>query len=669
METAQQSLPPDMAAQQPLPPPPPPIIAPEVADNEDETVQRLVQTEKSYRESPFRKAKEEEWRANYYAYRGYKVAGQNWCIREIWRQIESLIPKLTKVLLSGDQLFTMEARQDGFDEAAEGAAAVIHDQIKRFGSLEQLNLFIRDFCIYGTVYMLPGYRQFQRTHNAPKKTPMHARGEKDDWDRETSEVIEDAPFLEYLGPWEVYGHPLAEDIMRSPARFIVKYVSLGDMKTLAREGILDPVVLEEVAKNNSGGYHDNNDSVNGSPFRNKKPLDYDPDPIFKLSFCWTADGWHYIMVNDQRILHASIRNDVMIQASNYQQSREAWGTGEPTPIIDDQRLSNEVTDLLVLQQWYGLPMHLITAEERTNFLKAVRKPGGHIVVTNPANVSLLPQATSGGAPDLVNFLGFVIDRQKLTSGQSNIASGTSQGETKTATGIVKLSDNADERTQHKISTWLIPAFQKMYQEMYNLNAKHLNRIYSLRITGDDGLKQQKDYTPADFAPDVDVNIEIGGGAGPEQANTAMNMYKIYGQDPLVNRAEFIKEGVKAAGYSRPKRFMANPQNDQANALEESVLLSQTQIINDPKPTDDHMTHFQIHVNDPVFQGTPQGQNHLAIHQKYIMQMQAQQAQMAQSALMERGQGDGVNGGATQVQKGANRMANGMLGMAQRGAMQ
>ncbi len=227
-------------------PPDPEIIDRKLVVDEAAAVLEITTRFLRYKDCNERKKKEGEWLASYYAYMGAKYAGCEWMIREIFRQVETLIPKLAKPLLGNDELFHMVARQKGYEEAAEGAAAVINDQIKRFGTEAEFHTFIRGWVMYGTYYFLPAWRRFK--HVSKKLQQMSGEEETDTWKRKTSEVIVDAPFVEALGPWDVFVHPNVEHVEDSPAAYVVKHVSVSDLKTLVREGYLDGDALEKALK-------------------------------------------------------------------------------------------------------------------------------------------------------------------------------------------------------------------------------------------------------------------------------------------------------------------------------------------------------------------------------------------------------------------------------------
>lgn len=627
------------------------------------TVEKLVTLFKRYEEDGARRKKVEQWTASYRAYMGYKYAEQQWMIREIFRQVETLIPKLAKTLLSGDVLFTLDARQEGFDEAAEGAAAVIHDQIHRYGSMQELQKFVRDFVMYGTVYLLPGWRHYKRTHK--KLDPMHAPEEKDTWDRKTTEVPEEAPFLEYVGPWDVFSHPQVEEAKNSPAVFIIRNVTVSDLKTMVREGYLDADATQEAVENNRSGAAED-ETLGRAPFNDPHRNDTLDDDVHELMMCWTFDGMHYRVLDREVLVGATMTDDgkiPLITARNYPQSREHWGVPEPITIIDDQKLLNDLTDLFVKQNWYQLPMWTVKEAAFNNFQRSTFKPGGYVRCTDPAgDIGLLPQSQSPATVQLSGSMEYVLNRMKLTSGLSNEVAG-SKGDTGTATGIVRLQDAADDRIQHKCGAMLMPALKEAYAAVYNLDAMRLNVTYKLRVAGPDGVRQDKEYPPSIFAQDIDVTIEVGSDAGLQQANHLLNIYKVVGQDPLVNREEILKELWKASDMKHVRRFAASSMSAQGDALQENMGLTQTGIIADPKAGDNHQVHYQIHSMDQSVVQTPQMQNHIAIHATYLQQLQAQNAQAQQATL------GGMGNQAQGVGQQANQTTEAMFQNGQRGASQ
>lgn len=670
--------------------PEPEIISARARTNERVTVDRLVARFKDYANHPLRLQAEEQWRQCDLARFGIKQHPGQYRIREIWRQCETLIPQLCKVLLDGEQLFTLNARQAGFDEQAEGATAIIHDQLHRYGSVLQLYEAVGNCVYYGKGYVYARWARYQQTRH--KLTPMSAPYEQDTWARETQEVPLEAPMLESVPPWDLYTNPNIGSCKHSPLTVIRKGMSDDDLKTWAREGYIDGKALKDALETQKGTFHDDTTDWKGVDnwIDNEQMSMTDEDlTLHEILLCWTADGQHYIVMDQEFLLRAAPSEDARIpihDLTNYPQTRRHYGIPEPWTILDGQRLMDELAELFVKQNWYGLPMWIVKDSMKKNFANGTFKPGGFFV-GDPNDIGLLPQSEQGGAPQIANMIGVVKRDMQLTNGNTEEMAGTASN-TGTATGIVRLQQAAGDRNQHKIAI-MIPAFRDIYAHLYDLNAKYLNEEYELRITGQEGLDQRKKYAPGEsysdgvvsntFLPNVDVDIEIGSSAGPEQANSILNAYKVLGQDPLVNRQEVIDEFFKASGMKKIKRFRSSSQNSQQDALQEGQLLSVTGIIAPVKPSDNHQVHMQIHqmqlsqLQQAVAQGTPEIimqvqsqtqtlQGHLAEHQQFAQQMQQANAQ-AQQAQMQQGQQ------AQGIGQQANARTEGMFQNGQRGALQ
>lgn len=652
----------------------PPIIIPEVADNHDETRDRLMNIYTRYKNHRSRLEKQEHWRKDYFAYLGVKVHEQQYRMREVFRQIETLIPQICKVVLDAEEKFVFTARQEGFDEDANGTTAIVHDQLQRFGSIEQLYMWIEHDIKFGTSYIMPRWCKFKQTRY--KFTPMHAEGEKDEWDRETMEIPMEAPYLEFIPVWDVYTHPDIEEIRLSPMVVVRKGASVDDIKTRIREGELDAKACEEALKMSPGSFSGDSD-WNGRYNRESDFNTSESESVHELLYFYSFDGMQYVVLDGGSggggtIVRGCPSDDgeiPIVDLRNYPQAREHYGMSEIRTIIDAERILNELVEMYVKQHWYDLPIYQVTPANKDAFTMSTRKPGGHIVLKDPTQpITMLPTNGTTGTDNLSRGMATILNHMKETSGISDELAGTA-GNSGTATGIVKLQAAAGDRIQHKIAR-LIPSLKRVYAWMYNLNARHLNQAYRLRIQGNDGLVEHKTFSPEIFGADIDVNIEIGGGQGLEQANAMLNAYKVMGQDPLVNRFEIVKEYFRSAGSRRPKRFTVSNQDQQSDALAEGAGLMQTGIIADPKPIDDHPTHLQIHqmqMQQLMAAGlTPdvmaRMQNHLAIHQMYVTQQQQAQAQAQQAQMQQGNQAQGVG-------QQANARTEGMFQNGQRGAAQ
>ncbi len=643
----------------------------------DKCVDRVVTRFKRYRDCAERKEFERKSWASYKAYHGWKAHPEHYVRRMIFRQIETLIPQLTDVLLA-EQLFDFMPRLDGFDDDAAGATAIVHDQIDRYGSRAQLHAFVRGYVMWGTAYNMPHWCKFK--HVARKMERMDPPEEKTWWKRETNEMVMEAPVAEYIPWWDCFVDPGVEEAKDSPLVIIKKGVSADHLKTLIREGFIDANAVRgaiDPAKGGSeGSYRSSEPSGNPAQMLGYGGDDFDfldeDEGIHEMLTCWDQNGRIYVVLDQKHLLRASATEDgkiPIVTLRNYPQAQEHFGIGEISTIIEDQAFMNELTELYRQQQFFGLPMYTVPFAEKENFHAAVFKPGGSILVNQPGSIGLLPQPASPASMVLSQSVGWVEEGASLTSGITPQVGG-SGAETKTATGIVRLQNAAQKRFEYKI-TIAIPAFREIYQWLYDLNARHNNEVYAMRIEGKDGGNVFAHYPPTVFEPNIDVYVEIGGGVGIEQANGWLNGYKVIGQDPLVNRQPLIDEFLRASGVKRIKRFRASSANALGDALLEDQQLMQTGVIADPKPGDDHQTHF---TSQSQFEQTPQFQmllpeiqarhrDHVAQHQTFLQQEQQSNAQAQQAQTTPQGPG------ATGAGPEANQRAQAMMDMAQTGRNQ
>lgn len=631
-----------------------------------------------YRSSPQRQEAERMWRAADRLYYGFKETNSpnEVVIREVWRQEQTMITQLAKGLTAGEVLFTATARLEGFDEEAEGATAIIHDQLKRTGSRDQMDMFIKCFQHYGNAYMVPGFRKFKWCQY--KSQSMHADGEQDWWDKETSEVVENLPYLENVTCWDVYAHPRVEEARNSPYVFIVREVAPDGLKTLIREGYIDADATRAAVEAGQTGDTDRS-GIRG--MWNDEPLQFlnDDDRPHELIICWSIDGWEHVVLDREFLVRAMPLPDGKIPIIDRRfdpMPDKHYSFGLPITIADEQRVVNQIVAYKLANLGFACnPIVLAKrgSDAKKNWNNATIKAGTCVEVDTPGDLTYLQMpATQGLMSDEISYWQ---GHQKEQTGITDRLAGNGPN-SGTATGASQLTHAASERLENMIRM-LMPAFEQMYRWMYNLNARHMDDAYAMRIVGKDGADAFKRYTPEIFTPDVDVNVEVGGGVSTEQAMNWGNLIKTLGSVPGFDVQMMGDEMLKASGVMRPKKFHTSSTNSQGDALGENQQIMAAGIIADPKPSDDHAAHLQIHSllqSNPQFATMPPAfqqalQSHMAIHQQFLQQQQAANAQQQQAAMQQMGGGQGPQGGATPVQQTANATANGMFNMGQRGAMQ
>jgi hypothetical protein len=266
---------------------------------------------------------------------------------------------------------------------------------------------------------------------------------------------------------------------------------------------------------------------------------------------------------------------------------------------------------------------------------------------------------------------FIDSRMQLGTGINKEMTGSS--DQRTATGVSMMSQSGNQRQQHKVVLWT-PHFRTIYGRLYDLMATHLSDEKALRLEGEDGKYTFTRYGPQDFEAEIDVEIELANTMEPndQRAQRFMNLYKMIGMDPLVNRQAIIMETLRAMGMKKPKRFLDNPSNHQGDALAENTNFQATGIIGDPRPDENQQVHLQIHMplmQQPGFQLLPLGRQAMfAKHvQDHMALFQAMQAMQAQSQMASTQPGGAP--GASPVGAQANQQAENMFGNAQAGASQ
>jgi hypothetical protein len=660
-------------------------LAPEVSDPKiaSDTVDNLYSLFDSY--SQWRDSNQKPiWEAVYRAYRGYKPQNASphkfvYIIREIFRQMETLKPQLAAQFFSQEQLFKYLARNPGFEESADAATSIVHYQMKHFRLQNELMPWLDTALLYGVSYLSYGWRKFRQTTR--KITPMHAPDEKMWWQREATERIYDGPYLEALKPWELFTHPFIEDCRNSPAVFIRKIVSPADLRTLIREGWIDEDATKEAVESSSG-IGSNTDRVGNPPYNQALDYNLDKDDPQEMVICWTSDSWEYVIINRKLVrAHLSSFPEIpIISLRNYPQTGEHYGIPEPLIIMDDQRILNDFMSIFVDASHYScVPMMKVHNQAAQAWKNATFKPGGAVYLDNLEQVQ--PLQVAPAHVDLMNVGGFIQSNMKLATGVTDELAGAGSS-AKTATGLVRLQDAAGARMQHKVRLFQ-PAFHDVYRALYNLNAQYLEEETAVRIEGADGRQVFRRYTPDVFEPDVDVDVQLSNESnGPENTQKWMQLIQMIGQDPLVDRQVLLERMFRAMGEKRPKIFLANSINQQGDAIEENNLFRDVGTAPDPKPSENHMLHAQIHgmwFHTPEFQQlaatrvmfAEMAMKHAGIHNYIQAQQQAQAGQEQQGPNQTPTAPQGQGPGPVDMEASSNTEANfdnAARGAAQQGAM-
>lgn len=638
-------------------------------DRKTEVVKRIYSTFEQYRDCDERQEMEWKWRMVHDHYFGLRQTNSifEYQIREVYRQVQTTIAQVSEVLLGGDEIFNFKARQPGFDDDAEGATAIVMDMLERFGGLQEIEACLQNSIIYGMGYTLEGWRSFRKTQY--KAQSMHGDGFETMWERKTNEVIENAATLESIPPWCVYSHPAVPDIRNSPMAFLYRGGSAGDLKTLIREGYIDAQATKEAIENGGSTPNVNRQSSPVRHWNDTQFLDTDEN-THEILYCWDFSGWHYIILDGKWIVRAMpIEGDGQYPLRGWPNDQHAethWGQPDPLLILEEQKLLNEITSLYVKSIWLALPRFKIKQNVRQRYDDQTLKPGGRLVVDDMEDIHMIE--TNAAVPQMQEVCNWILSNMQAASGSSKEIAGTGSDQ-KTATGLVRLQNAASKRFQHKIRL-MVPVLKGAMRGLYDLCARYCEEEYSFKIAGEEGGAVWKHYDPKVFSPNIDVQVEVGTGAGPEQATQLMEALKLAAGNPLIQAQELWSEFFKALGLKRVKRFFANTIQTQGDITKQFEMLMTTGIIEDAKPSDNHQMCLTI-LGALLTQYGPmmppdammRGQERLQQHQAYL---QAMMAQMGAQVGGPSQPGSGPPPDAGEVGNEANGRANGRFNMAARG---
>jgi hypothetical protein len=465
----------------------PPAIDPELGNDEgaenahDVTVHNLCQIFLRYAEWRHTEI-EPIWDAVFRAYRGYKQNSPSpyrfeYVIREIFRQIETLKPQVSRQFFGQDELFRYQPWMPGFDGQAAAATAIAHQQIRRYRMDVAMQKWTDNALLYGTSYMTYGWSKMRKVQR--KISKLHIPTVGTTWERQTEDIPHECPFLEYIPHDEVYSHPFCDDIQNSPVTFIRKVCSPDDLKTLVREGYLDEEETQEAIEAGQSHAREALENKSGASdlgydFR----LDLDPngaEPL-EMLICYANNGWEYVIIEREFLVRARRWTErysevpILVQR-NYPQAGEHYGIPEPLVILDDQRLLNDVMSAWAAS-WHftAVPMFKVLTRGVKNFLRSKFQPGGHVPVEDMNDVNEL--MTSPKHNDLASQGQFLTSRMQLTTGVTQELSGSGSA-AKTATQHVRLEDAAGVRMEHKTRLFM-PGFQDAFMALYELNGRYLN---------------------------------------------------------------------------------------------------------------------------------------------------------------------------------------------------
>lgn len=637
---------------------------------------RAMDVLEEYRSNTARKRAELKWMLNYRVVMGWRETRDpdEIVLRECWRQLMTILPQFKGLNL---QDFSYKTRVSGGEKLAAAATAVVKDMYQRFDSEAEERMAKKVMFMLGISYLVPTWTRFKLTER--KIRSLHSADEPTEWERKTSEVIEDGAKLVFVHPKKVFTHPQVVDAANSPMVFVVDGYSTDAIKTEVRANYLDKDAAEECINAMQAAYREN-EYGRSAPDRDDLMLEGDL-ALHTYVTVWTADGWEYVVCDEKFLLRAHKLQDGKIPIVTLQYDAmpdEHYSEGLIDKLAPSQRVVNQMMTYTMKAIGFAA-QPILKTKNSTAVSKKWKdtkiKCGNTVECDNMEDVQWM-DFPADRIPMLQQTVGFMQSHQKDETGINDRISG--QGDnTGTASLGVSLIKAATGRLEY-LMDGLVPKYRMLHRWMYNLCARHLNRVYSVRVAGADGEILPQQYKPEIFEPDVDQEVIIGAPSGQDQVLMWGNILKMAGGMPGVNNMAIFDRVLQAADDKiRLDDFHTSGPNQQSNAVAETVQVMTNGLMPEPKPSDDHQTHLAIHImamQTPGFLQTPPAyqqrmQAHVATHQAFMQQQEAANAQMQQQAMLQQGGGQGPGGGATPVQQNSNQLANGLFGMDQRGAQQ
>lgn len=650
----------------------PPAINEDARKNIDQLTTNLIHQYNRYR--GWRESNQEPiWDRIYDSYHGLSddnnfPYASNYKIRETFRQIETLKPQISDLLLPDDNLFEYKSTSDANIDDALAATSIVHQHIETHKLRGAIQGWLDDAIQWGTSYLEFGWSEYEDLERVIAiEHDIQDDGSKQ-WKRNSSIQVKEGPKLRHLNHWQVYTDPFTEDLRDSPYVFVRKIVSGTWCKQKIVEGHFDKKVVQKLLSDTKGG-RPNQTRGNLNAAAAHDMLDEDIRNIqdnseFELLTCYTNNGWVYSVLQDVIVRAQENPYDraPILTLRNYPQTGEHYGISEAEVIYGDQMLVDDMASMWVDTVHTTLnPAWIVDATERKNWSITSMRPGAVAYFNNIENIKPVPVTPT--TFEIQNSMGFALQRMQLGTGVTDETSGSSKQ--RTASGIARLQDAAGVRIRHKVK-YFGPVFGELYRIIYNLEGQFLDEEVAVRLEGDEATDSFKVFSPLVFSGQVDVQVVTPNTltSPQERQSKWASLWQLIGQDPRFDWESVALELLRAYEIKRPRRAIANPARIQEDALSEVKNFLQSGVYPPTKAYDSHQTHIDmmdmIESTDifstlpPVFQ-----QNHMYHKQEHMFYVQQQQQAAGQLAQVD------TTGGGDE----ADLRTEAQFGNAQTGAMQ
>jgi hypothetical protein len=652
-----------------------------------------------------RKEQESHWIDSCAIYEGRDGEDSQWPytsryeIPEAFRQTEGMKAFILNGFFSQPQWLEYKARHYGNEEDANISTHIVLWQLKHFDQEDDLMTWPMEVVHHGVSYCQYGWSHFKRLKYKFNRTENCEYDKQ--WEQESTEEMQGAPFVEYLSPWKVFHHPGVDKIEHSPLVYVVQHVSGDYLLTQARAGFFN---LQQVYKALQEKNAIPRDVEIGEIGPDAELLG---DPEFELMTVWTNGGRVYAIVNRSTMIQGNMNEYgeiPLLNQRNYQAPGNPFGISEPKQLQPEQSLIRDMMSMGVDSHFFKLqPMYIYNSDVARYFGdKDFAFRPGMAFQSDAGEKAIIPVTTQADSSQIFSNAERIRQYAQLRTNFTDIVAGTGTDGAQTAFAHGALQQAATSRLNAKMLLWET-RLRKLYEKLHALNAAYLDERVAIQIEGvsggkaygrykdggvaygDNPLGAGREVTPGfgveSFTPEVDVEVKMPRTMeAPQQRQVRlMTLWNAISQDPRWAVEPVMEEIGRAFEFPSPKRLIVRPATAQRDAAKENADFLSNGVIPEPLSSDDHQIHLELHAylpQMPTYQNIPQTLRaqflqHMQIHQSYLQQIQ--QMTMGQSGVAapaEPTQGDGTS---PEIREQSSQMAEetsapGMMGASEMGAM-
>lgn len=605
----------------------------------------------------------------------YSPFQHTYVLPEPFRQLQSLNPILFNGILGNPDLFAFLPKNEADIEQKEKATALVVDQIKNHGNWQQLMYWLENATLHGTSVIWPRWDEYEVFNNRVTAA-YEVDNDKTLWEHSTKPILQQTPTLECIHIADVFVSPYCEDITRSPYAFVRRTMTAAGLKDMARNGVIDMDALEELlsdCQTGSGQEVDTDRSQWYSDVFHQGEVDTlldDGEKTFEILFAWSNQRWEFIIAEQKYILRAanSPQGNPLRALRNYPTHGLFYGRPEISLLLAEHHLLTDTLSMWADGRHLGMmPIILATNAGVQKLNGFTFGPGAVLEVDSPGDVSWMQN--NAAQASLTEDVGFLLQQGKSNTGITDGVAGAAQMSSK-ATTHQSLTQAAMGKLDYKL-VWFGPEFEHVYADLYRLNATYLKEEQSVlvdHVPGHGAIFTK--VRPSDFAGPDNVRVKLATqmDTSDVKQQRALQIFQLMGQDPMIDGYKLRASLLRTLDMD-PKQLLANPAQQQGNALEENENLKTTGVMGDVSPNDDHRTHLQIH---ELFLGAPETQalppdylqnavDHIKQHMTFFQQ------QMAAMQQQQMGAPPGDPSGSPVA--GTEQMTEAMTGAGAQGAAQ